>query len=178
MASPPGHPPSQYEPVGRYGHCSAFINGKHYTYGGDCRAGRSPPLSTVEILDLVTEKWQQIPTTGETPPGHINASCAALGSSLYHFGGRDRYKCYNTIHCLETSKMSWRATRADNPREAPIPKSSAGMVVYDHTLVISGGVGDLPQHPNPDKYIPDPGYEGQGYTNEVHCFHVDSSELC
>ena len=62
MASPPEHPPSQYEPVGRWGHCSAVVDGKLYTYGGDFGAGVSPPLSMVEILDL--EKWQQIPTTG------------------------------------------------------------------------------------------------------------------
>ena len=178
MASPPGDPPSQYEPVGRWGHCSAFIDGKHYTYGGDCGAGGSPPLSTVEILDLVTIKWQQIPTTGEMPPGHRDASCAAVGTYLFHFGGSDRYNFYNTIHCLEISKLTWRATPADNPQKAPVPKIGARMVVIGNILIISGGYGYLPDHPNPDKYVPDPGYEGQGYTNEVHCFHVDSSELC
>ena len=178
MASPPGHPPSQYEPVGRYGHCSAFIDRKHYTYGGDCGAGGSPPLSTVEILDLVTEKWQQIPTTGETPPGHINASCVVIGTYLFHFGGHDEYKYYNTIHCLETSKLKWRANAADNPRDAPMSKSGAGMVVVGNILIISGGNGDLPDHPNPDNYVPNPEYEGWGWTNIVHCFHVDSSELC
>ena len=178
MESPTEHPQSQYEPVGRWGHCSAFINGKYYTYGGHFGAGGSPPLSMVEILDLVTEKWQQIPTSGEAPPGHISASCAAIGTYLFHFGGQNRYKFYNNIHCLEINKLMWRATPADNRREAPMPKSGAGMVIYDNTLVVSGGLGYLPQHPNPNMYIPHPEYEGQGYTNEVHCFHVDSSELC
>ena len=178
MASPPGQPLLQHEPVGCWGHCSAIVDGKQYTYGGDCGAGGSPPLSVVEILDLVTEKWQQMPTTGETPPGHIAVSCAAVGTYLFHFGGSDGYKKYNTIHCLEISKLKWRATPAANPREAPIPKSGAGMVVIGNILIISGGVGDLPDHPDPDKYVPDPEYEGLGYTNEVHCFHVDSSELC
>ena len=180
MASPPGHPPSQYEPAGRWGHCSTFIDGKYYTYGGHFGAGGSPPLSMVEILDLVTEKWQQIPTAGETPPGHMNASCAVIGTSLFHFGGRDGYKYYNTIHCLETSKLMWRANPADNPRHAPMSKSGAGMVVVGNILIITGGYGDLPDHPNPDKYVPgpDPDHEGEGWTNEVHCFHVDSSELC
>ena len=178
MASPPGRPPPLQEPVGRWGHCSAFIDGKHYTYGGDFGVGGSPPLSMVEILDLVTEERQQMPTAGETPPGHMDASCVTVGTYLFHFGGEDKHKYYNTIHCLETSKLTWRATPADNPHKAPVPKSGAGMVVIENILIISGGFGYLPDHPNPDKYVPDPKYEGRGYTNELHCFHVDSSELC
>ena len=180
MAFPPGHPPSQYEPAGRWCHCSAFISGKYYTYGGDCGAGGSAPISMVEILDSVTEKWQQIPTTGETPPGHMNASCAAVGTYIFHFGGQDRYNYYNTIHCLEISKLTWSAVLPANSQEAPMPKFDSGMLIYANNLVVVGGYGDVPQHPHPDKYVPDPypGYEGQGWTNEVHCFHVDSSELC
>ena len=178
MASPPGHPPSQYEPAGRWGHCSAFIDGKYYTYGGHFGAGGSPPLSMVEILDLVTEKWQQIPTAGEAPPGHISASCAVIGTYLFHFGGSDRYKYYNTIHCLETSTLTWSAVLPANSQEAPMPKCDSGMLIYANNLVVAGGYGVLPQHPHPDKYVPDPDREGEGWTNEVHCFHVDSSELC
>ena len=178
MASPPGPPPSQHEPVGRWGHCSAIVDGKQYTYGGDFGAGESQPLSTVEIFDLVKEQWQQMPTTGEAPPGHTAASCAAVATSVYHFGGRDEYRYYNTLHCLEISKLIWRATPAVNPHEAPMLKGSAAMLVYGNTLVVSGGYGVLPQNPNLNKYIPHPDYKGQGYTNEVHCFHVDSSELC
>ena len=179
MASPPGHPPSlhYYEPQGQIWHCSVIINGKQYTYGGQFGAGGSSPISMVEILDLATEKWQQIPTTGETPPGHISASCTAVGTYIFHFGGRDRYKYYNTIHCLEISKLMWRANPADNPRHAPMSKNGSGMVVVGNILIISGGFGELPDHPNPDNYVPDPDREGEGWTNKVHCFHVDSSEL-
>ena len=177
MASPPGPPPSQHEPVGCCAHCSAIVDGKQYTYGGDLGAGGTPPLSTVEILDLVTEQWQQMPTTGEAPPGHIAASCAAYGTYLYHFGGGDGHKYYSTIHRLEITKLVWSETPAVNPLEAPILKSSAGMLVRGSTFVISGGYGDLPEISHPDKYVPDPDREGEGWTNEVHCFHVDSSEL-
>ena len=178
MTSPPGHPPSQHEPVGRFGHCSAVVDGKHYTYGGYFGAGRSPPPSTMEILDLVTEQWQQMPTTGEAPQGHISASCAAVRTYLYHFGGRDEHNYYNTIHCFETSKLIWRALPLANNQEAPISKCHAKMVVYGNTLVISGGAGLLPRNPNPNMYVPHSEYEHMGWTNEVNCFHVDSSELC
>ena len=178
MASPIIHHPSQHEPLGRWGHCSVIVDGKQYTYGGDLGADGTPPLSTVEILDLVTEQWQQMPTTGEAPPGYIAASCAAAVNYIYHFGGRDGSNYYNTIYSLEISQLIWRATPAVNPHEAPMLKCGAAMLVYGNTLVISGGAGVLPQNPNPNKYIPDPENEDEGWTNELHCFHVDSSELC
>ena len=180
MASPPGPPPSQHEPVGRWGHCSAIVDGKQYTYGGDLGAGGSLPLSTVEIFDLVTEQWQQIPTTGEAPPGHMNASCVAVATYIYHFGGRDGSNYYNSVHCLEISKLMWILVPLANNQDTPMLKSSAAMIVYSDNLIVAGGYGLLPEISDPDKYVPDPdpGYEDHGWTNEVHCFHVDSSELC
>ena len=119
-------------------------------------------------------------TTGETPPGHTAASFAAVATYIYHFGGWDEYRYYNTLQCLEISKLIWRATHAVNPHGAPMLKGGAAMLVYGNTLVVSGGYGVLTQNPNPNKHIPDPepGYEGHAWTSEVHCFHVDSSELC
>ena len=179
MASPLGHHASHhYEPQGRFLHCSAFVDGKQYTYGGHCGAGGSPTLTVVDIFDYETELWQQTPTSGEQPPGYFGASCAVIGAHIFHFGGRDDSKYYNTIQCLNTTDLSWSAVPAFNDQEAPIPKYSAAMLPYTNILVVAGGYGDLPDHPHPDKYVSDPDREGEGWTNEVHCFHVDSSELC
>ena len=178
MASPPGHPPSQYEPAGRCGHCSAIVNGKQYTYEGHCGAGGVPTLTVVDIFDFETELWQQTPMSGDPPPGYWFASCAVIGADLFHFGGSDRSEYYNTIHCLNTTDLSWSALPAFNDQEAPIPVIGATMLSFTNILVVAGGYGLLPDHPHPDKYVPDPDREGYGWTNEVHCFHVDSSELC
>ena len=181
MASPPGHPPSQYEPAGRWGHCSAIVGGMKYTYGGHFGAGGVPTLTAVDIFDFETELWQQTPTSSDPPPGYSAGSCAVIGVHIFHFGGtggRDDSKYYNTIHCLNTTDLSWSALPALNDQQAPIPKIGATMLPYTNILVIAGGYGDLPDHPHPDKYVPSPDREGKGWTNEVHCFHVDSSELC
>ena len=181
MTSPPGPPtPERNEPQGRFSQCSAIVDGKQYTYGGHFGAGGSPPLSTVEIFDLVTNQWQQMPTTGEAPPGHMNASCAAVATYIYHFGGYDRSNYYNYIHCLNTRNLTWSATTASHTQEVPMRKVGAGMIVYDNNLIIAGGYGLLPELSDAVKYVPDPdpGYEDCGWTNEVHCFHIDSSKLC
>ena len=173
------HPPVYYKPQGRYVHCSAIVDGKQYTYGGRYGAGRSPPLSVVEIFHLVTEKWQQMPTTGETPPGHIGASCAMIGAHIFHFGGLDgsgRY--YNTIHQFDTKVLRWNPVNTTNPREAPAAKVNSGMISYDDNLLVtSGGYVQDKRHPS-GEYVPNPKYKGYGWTNKVQCFHVDSSESC
>ena len=180
MASPPGYTPSQYEPVGCWGHCSAIVNGKQYTYGGDCGAGGVPTLMAIDIFDFETELWQQTPTSGEPPPGFHGASCAVIRAQLFHFGGADASMLYNFIHELDTRALRWNPITAINTQEGPRGKYDAGMVSYNEKLlVISGGYTGLPDQRLPGReYVHDPTREGYGWTNEVHCFHVDSSELC
>ena len=180
MASPPGHPPSQYEPVGRWAHCSAIVNGKQYTYGGHFGAGGVPKLTAVDKFDFETELWQQAPTSGDCPQGCYGASCTVIGAHIFHFGGfNSKSGYYNTFHRLDTINLTWSTLPPTNPQEAPMRKYGAGILVYGNLLVISGGRGILPQRRLPGReYVPDPEYEGLGWTNEVHCFHVDSSELC
>ena len=177
MASPPGHHPSQHEPVGRLWHWSAIVDGKQYTYRGYCGVGGSPTLAEVNIFDPTTGLWQQTPTSGEPPPGFLGASCCVIGPQLFHFGGYDWSKAFNTVHCLNTTDLSWSATTSTHTQGAPMRKFGSGILVYANNLVVSGGYGVLPELSDPDKYVPDPNSEGDGWTNEVHCFLVDSSEL-
>ena len=177
MASPPGHPPSQHEPQGRFDHWSAIVDGKQYTYGGHCEADGLPTLMTVNIFDPTTELWQQTPTFGEPPPGFLGTSCGVIGLQLFHFGGSDGSKAYNTVHILSTTDLSWSATTSTHTQGAPMRKVGSGLLVYANNLVVSGGYGVLPELSDPDKYVPNPNREVNGWTNEVHCFHVDSSEL-
>ena len=182
MASPISrHPPLQYEPQGRFWHCSAIVDGKQYTYGGHCGAGTSPPFPiTVDIFDFVAEKWQQTPTSGEPPPGYCGASCAVIGERLFHFGGVDESgRYYNTIHQFDTRVLRWNPVTTTNSLEAPAAKYNAGMLSYHDNFVISGGYGYAQDKRLAGREcVPDPICEGMGWTNELHCFHVDSSELC
>ena len=181
MASPPGPPPlERNEPQGRFFHCSAIVDGKQYTYGGYCGAGGSPTLTTVNIFNNEAELWQETPTSGEPPPGFCLASCATIGPNIYHFGGLGSGGLYNTIHQFDTRILRWNQLTATNTVEAPAAKGGAGMLSYHgNLLVLSGGKIYSPNKHLPGReYVPDPDHEGEGWTNEVHCFHVDSSELC
>lgn len=170
------------EPLARWAHCSACINGKQYTYGGKCGASVSTPTEVVETFDIATETWQQVPTSGQSPSGYIRAACAVVDNDLFHFGGHDyQSRYYNTIHHFETKSFTWSSITALNPHKAPMPKSDAGMLVSANILAIAGGYGYLPKHPSSgSQYLPDQNskYEEEGWTNEFHCFNVISSELC
>ena len=152
MASPPGPPPLEHsEPQGRFWHCSAIVDGKQYTYGGYCGTGGLPTLTTVNIFNNETERWQQTPTSGKTPPGFWLASCASIGLNIYHFGGYDvSGGIYNTIHQFDTRVLRWNPVTATNPKEGPITKYNPGMISYrEKLLVISGGYGELTRSKSP-----------------------------
>ena len=186
MATSTGQPnPSlPYEPVGRWGHISAIVEGRNYMMLGHHGAltTRAAAPTVVEVFQDEFPKWQQKPTLGQPPPGLVSAACIAVDSYIYHFGGIDEATFYNTIHCLDTKRLIWKEISTSNPGEAPMAKGSAGMIALSpNILVVVAGYGDLPKHHCPyAQYTPDPDpdHEGQGWTNELHCFHVDSSELC
>ena len=177
------NPSLPYEPVGRWGHISAIVEGRNYMMLGHHGAltTRAPPPTVVEVLDEVPH-WHQKTTSGQSPPGLVSAACIAIDSHIYHFGGHDGTTFYNTIHCLDTKRLIWKEISTSNPGEAPMARSYAGMIALSpNILVVVAGYGDLPKHHCPDaQYTPDPDprNEGLGWTNELHCFHVDSSELC
>ena len=126
------------------------------------------------------KKWQRTLTLGDLPPC-VGASCAVIRERFFQFGGQDMSGRYhNTIHQFDTTVLRWNPLTATNPKEGPITKWAAGIISYrEKLLVISGGYGELTDQSLPGReYVPDPDREGCGWTNEVHCFHVDSSELC
>ena len=176
------HPPSSNhsEPLARCGHCSAFVNGKIFMYGGLITGPwLTQPPTVVDVFDPATEKWDQITTTGPPPPGFIYASCAVIGLYLYAFAGGDGSSYFNNMQELNTTNLKWNQLNDANQGEAPMAKAGAAMVSYNQRILITvGGYGILPyHHRSGTKYIPDPNFPVQGWTNELLYFDVNSSEL-
>jgi len=176
------HPPSsnRYEPQARWGHCSAFVNGKIFMYGGLITGPRlTQPPTVVDVFDPATEKWDQISTTGPPPPGFIDTSCTVIDMYLYTFAGRDGITHFNNIQELNTTNLKWTQLNDANQGEAPMAKAGAAMISYNEKILITiGGVGFLPSHRRSGtEYVLDPDFPGRGWTNELLCFDVNSSEL-
>ena len=176
------HPPSSnhYEPQARCGHCSAFVNGKIFMYGGLITGSRlTQPPTVVDVFDPATEKWEQIATTGPPPPGFINASCTVIGAQLYLYAGQAGSSFFNNIQELNTTNLKWTQLNDANQGEAPMAKHSAAMISYKEKILITiGGYGSLPNHRRSGtEYILDPDIPGCARTNELLCFDVNASEL-
>ena len=180
MATAPPTPPDlHYEPKPRYGHCSALVEGKWITYGGDFGAdgGVADPPTSVDVFDPDKEEWTQTGTSGKPPSGVYGAACVAVGPLLYHIGGSDDDNRYNTVHCLDTTTMEWRELQPSNPQAAPMKKGGLGGLSYKNKIVTVGGHGVLPINHQPGvEYVPDPKNEGDGWTNEVVCYDTEQSE--
>ena len=176
------HPPSSnhYEPQARYSHCSAFVNGKIFMYGGHIFGHMlTQPPTVVCVFDPATEKWGQITTMGPPPPGFITASCTAIGVHLYIFAGWNRISFFNNIQDLNTANLKWTQLNDANQGEAPMAKFGAAMISYNEKILITiGGYGILPSHRRSGtEYIPSQNFPLHGWTNELLCFDVNSSEL-
>ena len=177
--APPSPPDPHYEPKPRWDHCSALVEGKWITYGGDFGAdgGFADRPTSVDVFDPDGEEWTQITTSGTPPSGVWSAACVAVGPLLYHIGGGDEDNYYNTIHCLDTTTKEWRELQPAKPQEAPMKKCGLAAISYANNIVTFGGLGDLPTNHHPGvEYTPDPEYEGQGWTNEVVCYDTEQSE--
>ena len=58
-----------------------------------------------------------------------------------------------------------------------MPKTGVRVILHGSNLITFGGYGLLPTNHHPGvQYIPDPEYEGDGWTNEVVCYDTEQSE--
>lgn len=146
-------------------------------------ADKVAALSIVEVFNLRTGNWDQIPTSGMPPLGGAYYACSHVEEDLYYFGGRCGHGgCHhNTIHRLSTVTMKWKDATPpfSQSEEGPMKKAQCGMVHFrpggknEDFLFIVGGYGLLPSRHHPQAtYVPKRGNPEYGWTNEEHIFNV------
>ena len=89
---------------------------------------------------------------------------------LHSFGGREGSSYHNGISKMDTTGFDLLTINPKNPDDGPIKKRSCGMVPYKRSLVIFGGFGDAPTHPQPGA-----SYQGR-MTNELHLLDLVEGE--
>ena len=142
-------------------------------------------LSSVDVFQTDCGDWIQQVTSGTPPLGVDGYSCAAVGDSLYYFGGYcGHYGCYhNTLHKLNTSSLQWILLPSASQKEAPMMKSGSGMVAFkdgeeDILYVVAGFGGPTPAYHRPEVvYDDDELLDDLFYCNEHHMFSLNSGEL-
>ena len=128
-----------YEPQPRWGHALVEYKGCTYLVGG-CDSNRWPiGLSSVEVLNPTTLKWQRRTTSGETPVQVFYAACAVVHNYLYVFGGYVYGEVSNDLWRLDLESLQWSPVQQANK---PPPRCYAGLVAdKQQRLVLYGGEG-------------------------------------
>ena len=151
-------------PSRRRFHFSAGRNRSTFYWGGatwDRATDQHAPVTDLQYLyelDVVRDEWKKHLLKGQHPPGVYEGACAVVGSRIYLYGGRDKEgERKGSLFELNLSTKSWR--ELSHPGTGgPNKKSSCGMVAYNSTLIIYGGMAD------------------DGATNELHIFDLKAGK--
>ena len=138
-------------------------------------------LSSVDVFQSDCGDWIRRETSGTPPLGTVGYCCAAVGDSLYYFGGYCGHdECYhNSVHKLSTSSLQWMMpSLSTSKREAPMRKMNSGMVAFrdgeEDILCVVAGYGLTPSHRQSGaRYEAD---HGSTRCNEQHMFSLSTSE--
>jgi N-acetylneuraminic acid mutarotase len=71
-------------PTSRANHAVSVVNGKIYVCGGGVVQPALAPLSTVEVYDPKTDKWEQLP---DMPSARGVLSSSVVDDKIYVIGG-------------------------------------------------------------------------------------------
>ena len=125
------------KPPARQFHALAIDPGARAVYlysGGDANALQGPFLADVWKLDLASETWSQIATTGDDPKGRIKHALAfdTVSKRLVTFGGHDDGNAgdlgnQNAVYALDvtTTPAKWsRVGRGDTLKNASAQQCS------------------------------------------------------
>ena len=134
-----------------------------YLWGGE---GDTEP-ETVFIYRYDTETWIRQLTKGVLPPAGLrNGGCTISGECFYLYGGYDGTSRYSNLFELNINNWTWRNI-SDAAAGGPGKKSGCRMISYQDKLLIVGGF----------YYEPFPkSSQGNGSTNKVHCYNLNTGK--
>ena len=86
--------------------------------------------SFVEVLHLLTGRWEQKPTTGDPPLGIIGYAAVAIGNEIFYYGGHCSHDMYdnNVLYSLNVDTLKWRKVVPTNPEDGPKLNDGCGMI--------------------------------------------------
>ncbi len=95
--------------IARRYHCDAVIGEKIYIFGGDTLAGGSGnhfPDNYIEALDLSTNTWSVVPTSGSFTQRAL-ATSTVINGKVYIIGGENADGVLNTEDVFDPATNSW-----------------------------------------------------------------------
>ncbi|GAB1606050.1 kelch domain-containing protein 1-like [Argonauta hians] len=118
------------------------LGSKLYVYGGVIQKGDGD-ITTTNILrcfDTELEKWTKCEANGEVPKPSSGSALAAVGNTLYLFGGLNQDEGWlNTIHSYNPEKNTWSLVGTSGI--APSPRDKISCAAVGKNIYYFGGFG-------------------------------------
>ncbi|CAK9151865.1 unnamed protein product [Ilex paraguariensis] len=126
-------------PGARSSHAITIVGQKVYAFGGEFKP-RVPVDNDLYVFDLNDLTWSVAGGTGDIPPPRIGVTMAAIGDTIYVFGGRDAtHKELNELYSFDTCANKW--TLLSNGDTGPAHRSYHSTTADDRRLYVFGGCG-------------------------------------
>ncbi|KQK07894.1 nitrile-specifier protein 5 [Brachypodium distachyon] len=133
-------------PGARSSHAITLIGGTAYSFGGELTP-RVPVDSTMYAFDLKTQSWSALTSaSGDVPPPRVGVTMAAVGDTVFVFGGRDKaHTELNELYSFDTATATWSLLSSGD--SGPAHRSYHSMVAADDgkgggVVYVFGGCGN------------------------------------
>lgn len=125
----------------RYGHSVCSYNGKIYMFGG--RNDDDGSLKAVSCLDIATNSWENIKTSGQVPDARDGHGCTLIGPVMFIHGGYCEMESQftNTLYGLNFETLVWELypSKGVYIKERDFHTATA---VGKHKIIVFGGRSD------------------------------------
>lgn len=126
-------------PGARSSHAITLVGSKAYVFGGEF-APRVPVDNKLHVFNLEDLTWSVADVTGDIPPPRVGVTIAAVGSTIYVFGGRDsEHNELNELYSFDTCTNKW--TLLSSGDSGPPHRSYHSTTADDRHVYIFGGCG-------------------------------------
>ena len=172
----------QQTPPARLYHDSIVLKDTMFVWGGHTgNPGQHHSRLDMFSVNMLTGEWHQHTVTPpDTPPPCQQACSAAIGNTIYSYGGLSRWSPFTThveLYKLNLEEMRWRT--AEDRGMKPERRYDAGMCCVNRKLLLMGGYGPLPsqmaKHPQAE-YKPGFIGKGCGWNNELFEFDPQTGD--
>ena len=153
-----------------------------FVWGGNTgKPGQYHSRLDLFSVNMLTGEWHQHTVTPPDTPTPCERACsAAIGNTIYSYGGHicsSPFRTCDELYKLNLEEMRWRRVEARGT--TPEGRHGAGMCRLNGKLLLMGGYGPLPsqmaKHPQA-QYKKNPYSEGRCWNNELFEFDPRTGE--
>ena len=170
------------EPQQRYAHSAVAYRDEIGILGGIVNNESHYSLSFMDIYNMASCTWNVVALSGDRPSSASRMSYVQNGKYYLQMGGHcgnESCTCKDLsskVFQLDLDYYIWKEVVTSTSPVAPIPKRGCGMVIFDNTLIVIGGYGNISKRQSDVfHYVSHQSVANTGWTNEVHVLHLDSA---